>query len=167
MGWGKGYGNYRSDEQRECPVLFFYFRPIPLVIIISIFLGVFWGGIRYTLHVFFVRGVIKYCKIIVKIGLLTYNKEFYLFSIRMVFFVEKNVLKVIVWEIFVRGGVRCDASNRLLRNTSHDDPMWVMRSFVHLGDIHELSSLTRIHVVSTASDPKIPPKFRNKKPQIL
>ena len=26
----------------------------------SIFLGVFWGGIRYTLHVFFMRGVIKY-----------------------------------------------------------------------------------------------------------
>ena len=25
----------------------------------SVFLGVFWGGIRYTLHVFSVRGVIK------------------------------------------------------------------------------------------------------------
>ena len=38
------------------------------------------------------------------------------------------------------------------------DPMWVMRSFVHLGDFHELSSLTRIHVVSTGSHPKIPPE---------
>ena len=27
------------------------------------FPGVFWGGIRYTLHVFFVRRVIKYHKI--------------------------------------------------------------------------------------------------------
>ena len=135
MGCGKGYGNYRSDEQRESPVLFFRSYLIPLVIIISIFLGVFWGGIRYTLHVFFVRGVIKYHKIIVKIWLLIYNKKFYLFLIRMVFFWRNVVLKVIVWEFFVRDGVRCDASNRLLRNSSHDYPMWVMRSFVHLGDV--------------------------------
>ena len=42
------------------------------------------------------------------------------------------------------------------------DPMWVMRSFVHLGDVHELSSLTRIHVVSTDPTPKYPQKNRNK-----
>ena len=26
MGWGKGYGNYRSDEQRESPVIIFSVR---------------------------------------------------------------------------------------------------------------------------------------------
>ena len=49
------------------------------------------------------------------------SREFYLFSIRMVFFVKNNVLRILC-ENFVRKGVRCDASNRLLRNSSRDRP---------------------------------------------
>ena len=48
-----------------------------------IFLGVFWGGIRYTLHVFSVRGVIKYDENIVKIIQLGFDREFCLCLIRM------------------------------------------------------------------------------------
>jgi hypothetical protein len=40
--------------------LFFTFLVLDLFFTLSVFLGVFWGGIRYTLHVFSVRGVIKY-----------------------------------------------------------------------------------------------------------
>ena len=58
--------------------------------------------------------------------------------------------------------MRCDASNRLLRNFSHD---YTMMGYVFLRSsrwwVGELSSLTRIHVVSTASDPKIPPENSN------
>ena len=96
-------------------------------------------------------------KNIMKIIQLCFDKEFCLYLIRMMILLKNVLLRVILWN-FVRKVVRCDASNRLLRNTSHDDPMWVMRSFVHLGDVHELSSLTRIHVVSTGSHPKIPPE---------
>ena len=39
----------------------------------------------------------------------------------MVFFVKNNVLRILC-ENFVRKGVRCDASNRLLRNSSRDRP---------------------------------------------
>ena len=92
--------------------------------------------------------------------LLGLDKEFYLFLIRMVF-LWKRIVERLLSEKFLWECVRCDASNRLLRNSSHDYPMWVMRSFVHLGDVHELSSLTRIHVVSTGSHPKIPPKKRS------
>ena len=52
MGWGKGYGNYRSDEQREGPVCIFRISSFFLRVFVCVFLGVFWGGIRYTLHVF-------------------------------------------------------------------------------------------------------------------
>ena len=52
--------------------------------------------------------------------------------------------------------MRCDTSNRLLRNSSRD----LLGGFRVASRVmsHELSSLTRIHVVSTASDPKIPPE---------
>ena len=39
MGWGKGYGNYRSDEQREGPV-FYVLYGICLGFIVLLF---FWG----------------------------------------------------------------------------------------------------------------------------
>ena len=50
---------------------------------VCVFLGVFWGGIRYTLHVFSVRGVIKYDENIVKIIQLGFDREFCLCLIRM------------------------------------------------------------------------------------
>ena len=86
MGWVRGYRFYRSDEQREGPVFYFrYYDSSLIVLYVSVFLGVFWGGIRYTLHVFSVRGVIKYDEIIVKIIQLCFDKEFYLYPIRMRF----------------------------------------------------------------------------------
>ena len=61
-------------------------------------------------------------------------------------------------EKFLWEGVRCDTSNRLLRNSSRD----LLGGFrvASLMMSHELSSLTRIHVVSTGSHPKIPPYVR-------
>ena len=61
MGCGWGYGNYRNKNDER--VLYFVFSVIItrcFFVLSQVFLGVFWGGIRYTLHVFFVRGVIKY-----------------------------------------------------------------------------------------------------------
>ena len=50
-----------DQMNRERVVYYFFYLLISFIVIaISIFLGVFWGGIRYTLHVFSVRGVIKY-----------------------------------------------------------------------------------------------------------
>jgi len=54
--------------------------------------------------------------------------------------------------------VRCDAYNRLLRNTSHDR-LGGFRVVSRVMSCGELCYLPRIHVVSTASDPKIPPLF--------
>ena len=56
-----------------------------------------------------------------KYRVLCFDKEFYLFSIRMVFLLKRNVFRDVVWN-FLWEGVRCDASNRLLRNSSRDRP---------------------------------------------
>ena len=52
MGWVRGYGNYRSEKQREGPLFIFSVPRLCVICPCSFFLGVFWGGIRYTLHVF-------------------------------------------------------------------------------------------------------------------
>ena len=74
---------------------------------------------------------------------------------------------MLLCENFVREGVRCDASNRLLRNSSRDRPDDGIRVPVFISMVGRgvMTFSQRIHVVSTASDPKIPPKARNNKKQ--
>ena len=74
---------------------------------------------------------------------------------------KKNVLKVIVWN-FVWEGVRCDASNRLLRNTSRDLHGVIVLRLVWYPMVRS-NDLPWIHVVSTGSHPKIPPRWRKAK----
>ena len=77
MGCGWGYRFYRNKNEREGPVI--YCLPVSSFMVFIFFglSGVFWGGIRYTLRVFFVRGV----KILRKYRVLCFDKEFYLFLI--------------------------------------------------------------------------------------
>ena len=60
MGCGWGYGNYRNKNIERVVYDFEFLVIIICCFLVCVFLGVFWGGIRYTLHVFFMRGVIKY-----------------------------------------------------------------------------------------------------------
>ena len=56
VGCGWGYGNYRNKNDERGPVfIFMTFDLLSSLIGFSVFLGVFWGGIRYALHVFFMR----------------------------------------------------------------------------------------------------------------
>ena len=55
MGCGWGYGNYRSEKQREGPVLIVLCDHLLVVLNLFGSSGVFWGGIRYSLHVFLMR----------------------------------------------------------------------------------------------------------------
>ena len=74
-------------------------------------------------------------------------------------FLLKNVLLRLLCENFVREGVRCDASNRLLRNSSRDRPDDGIRvpAFISMVGRGVMTFSQRIHVVSTGSHPKIPP----------
>jgi hypothetical protein len=55
MGCGWGYRFYRNKNEREGPVLYFCFSILIWVSYWFSCSGVFWGGIRYSLHVFSVR----------------------------------------------------------------------------------------------------------------
>ena len=156
-GGGRGVTDFIDQMNRE-RVLYCYFLPgISCVFFaISFFRGYF--GVGSGTHYMYFRERIY--KIWWKYRVLCFDKEFCLFLIRMVFFkrewcFEDYCVRILCDEVWgVMLPIDCFAILLMITRCEWWGPLFIsMTSW-------ELSPLTRIHVVSTASDPKIPPKKR-------